>query len=147
MLNKVNSSFLLSILISNFKNVVSISSISSISFRIYIYTTVPLCISLNLVHSVFYSFETVQTAFAQSSKSISNSSFHLFSMQEVLLELLEHGLWKAERYEVISEISKLIIPIYEKRREFEVSNWNICIIHVYIFFGLKSLSLKNSEKS
>ena len=71
-------------------------------------------------------------------------------MQEVLLELLEqcvHGLWKAERYEVISEISKLIIPIYEKRREFEVSNWNICIIHVYIFFGLKSLSLKNSEKS
>ena len=43
-------------------------------------------------------------------------------MQEVLLELLEHGLWKAERYEVISEISKLIIPIYEKRREFEVSN-------------------------
>jgi len=48
-----------------------------------------------------------------------------FSMQEVLLELLEQcvdGLWKAERYEVISEISKLIIPIYEKRREFEVSN-------------------------
>ncbi|KAJ8781986.1 hypothetical protein J1605_010499 [Eschrichtius robustus] len=43
-------------------------------------------------------------------------------MQEVLLELLEQcvdGLWKAERYEVISEISKLIIPIYEKRREFE----------------------------
>ena len=58
-------------------------------------------------------------------------------MQEVLLELLEqcvHGLWKAERYEVISEISKLIIPIYEKRREFEVSNGNICIIHVYILF-------------
>ncbi|XP_030886778.1 dedicator of cytokinesis protein 11 [Leptonychotes weddellii] len=43
-------------------------------------------------------------------------------VQEVLLELLEQcvdGLWKAERYEVISEISKLIIPIYEKRREFE----------------------------
>uniref|UniRef100_A0A671GAU0 Dedicator of cytokinesis 11 n=1 Tax=Rhinolophus ferrumequinum TaxID=59479 RepID=A0A671GAU0_RHIFE len=42
--------------------------------------------------------------------------------EEVLLELLEQcvdGLWKAERYEVISEISKLIIPIYEKRREFE----------------------------
>uniref|UniRef100_A0A2K5XJ32 Dedicator of cytokinesis 11 n=1 Tax=Mandrillus leucophaeus TaxID=9568 RepID=A0A2K5XJ32_MANLE len=42
--------------------------------------------------------------------------------EEVLLELLEQcvdGLWKAERYEIISEISKLIIPIYEKRREFE----------------------------
>ncbi|KAG5194111.1 hypothetical protein MJG53_020123 [Ovis ammon polii x Ovis aries] len=43
-------------------------------------------------------------------------------MKEVLLELLEHcvdGLWKAERYEGISEISKLIIPIYENHREFE----------------------------
>ncbi|XP_068819201.1 dedicator of cytokinesis protein 11-like [Capricornis sumatraensis] len=42
--------------------------------------------------------------------------------EEVLLELLQHcvdGLWKAEHYEVISEISKLIIPIYENRREFE----------------------------
>ncbi|XP_075797269.1 dedicator of cytokinesis protein 11 isoform X2 [Pelodiscus sinensis] len=42
--------------------------------------------------------------------------------EEVLLELLEQcvdGLWKAERYEAISEVSKLIIPIYEKRREFE----------------------------
>ncbi|KAG5194105.1 hypothetical protein MJG53_020117 [Ovis ammon polii x Ovis aries] len=45
-------------------------------------------------------------------------------MKEVLLELLEHcvdGLWKAERYKVISEISKLIITIYENRREFEVN--------------------------
>uniref|UniRef100_A0A8C2TWI2 Dedicator of cytokinesis 11 n=1 Tax=Coturnix japonica TaxID=93934 RepID=A0A8C2TWI2_COTJA len=42
--------------------------------------------------------------------------------EEVLVELLEQcvdGLWKAERYESISEVSKLIIPIYEKRREFE----------------------------
>uniref|UniRef100_A0A6G1RFT7 Dedicator of cytokinesis 11 n=1 Tax=Hypotaenidia okinawae TaxID=2861861 RepID=A0A6G1RFT7_9GRUI len=42
--------------------------------------------------------------------------------EEVLVELLEQcvdGLWKAERYEAISEVSKLIIPIYEKRREFE----------------------------
>lgn len=110
-----------------FKNVVSIPNISSMSFRKYSHTTILLLyISLNVVHSVFYSFEIVQIAFAQSSKSISNSSLHIFfSMQEVLLELLEHcvdGLWKAERYEVISEISKLIIPIYEKRREFEVSN-------------------------
>lgn len=58
-------------------------------------------------------------------------------MQEVLLELLEQcvdGLWKAERYEVISEISKLIIPIYEKRREFEVSNGHISIITWYTCF-------------
>lgn len=47
--------------------------------------------------------------------------------QEVLVELLEQcidGLWKAERYETISEVSKLIIPIYEKRREFEVGILN-----------------------
>uniref|UniRef100_A0A4W2I0R5 DOCKER domain-containing protein n=1 Tax=Bos indicus x Bos taurus TaxID=30522 RepID=A0A4W2I0R5_BOBOX len=44
--------------------------------------------------------------------------------EEVLLELLEQcvdGLWKAERYEVISEISKLIIPIHEKCQESEVN--------------------------
>lgn len=43
--------------------------------------------------------------------------------QDVLMELLEEcadGLWKAERYELISDIYKLIIPIYEKRRDFEV---------------------------
>uniref|UniRef100_A0A2I2ZKZ3 DOCKER domain-containing protein n=1 Tax=Gorilla gorilla gorilla TaxID=9595 RepID=A0A2I2ZKZ3_GORGO len=42
--------------------------------------------------------------------------------EEVLLELLERcvgSLWKAKLYEIISEISKLIIPIYEKHREFE----------------------------
>lgn len=49
--------------------------------------------------------------------------FPLHLSQEVLVELLEQcvdGLWKAERYEIISEVAKLIIPIYEKRREFEV---------------------------
>lgn len=58
-------------------------------------------------------------------------------MQEILLELLEQcvdGLWKAERYEVISEISKLIIPIYEKRREFEVGDGHITIIALYTLF-------------
>uniref|UniRef100_A0A670Z948 Dedicator of cytokinesis 11 n=1 Tax=Pseudonaja textilis TaxID=8673 RepID=A0A670Z948_PSETE len=42
--------------------------------------------------------------------------------EEVLVELLEQcvdGLWKAERYEVIAEVAKMIIPIYEKRHEFE----------------------------
>lgn len=46
------------------------------------------------------------------------------SPQDVLMELLEEcadGLWKAERYELISDIYKLIIPIYEKRRDFEVN--------------------------
>ncbi|OWJ99737.1 DOCK11, partial [Cervus elaphus hippelaphus] len=45
-----------------------------------------------------------------------------FYGQDVLLELLEHcvdGLWNTERYEVISEISKLIITIYENRQQFE----------------------------
>ncbi|XP_037392446.1 dedicator of cytokinesis protein 9 isoform X8 [Pygocentrus nattereri] len=42
--------------------------------------------------------------------------------EEVLMELLEEcadGLWKAERYELISDIYRLIIPIYEQRRDFE----------------------------
>ncbi|KAA0713247.1 Dedicator of cytokinesis protein 9 [Triplophysa tibetana] len=42
--------------------------------------------------------------------------------EEVLMELLEacaDGLWKAERYELIADIYKLIIPIYEQRRDFE----------------------------
>lgn len=44
-------------------------------------------------------------------------------VQEVLLELLEEcadGLWKAERYELIADVYRLIIPIYEERRDFEV---------------------------
>lgn len=39
-----------------------------------------------------------------------------------LLEECADGLWKAERYELISDIYKLIIPIYEKRRDFEVQS-------------------------
>ncbi|KAE8625913.1 hypothetical protein XENTR_v10006438 [Xenopus tropicalis] len=42
--------------------------------------------------------------------------------EDVLMELLEQcadGLWKAERYELIADIYKIIIPIYEKRRDFE----------------------------
>lgn len=47
----------------------------------------------------------------------------LVCSQDVLMELLEEcadGLWKAERYELISDIYKLIIPVYEQRRDFEV---------------------------
>lgn len=43
--------------------------------------------------------------------------------KEVLVEHLEvcvEALWKAERYELITHIAKLIIPIYEKRHEYEV---------------------------
>lgn len=53
-----------------------------------------------------------------------------FFGQDVLMELLEQcadGLWKAERYELIADIYKLIIPIYEKRRDFEVSE-------LFVFF-------------
>ncbi|XP_034720252.1 dedicator of cytokinesis protein 9 isoform X6 [Etheostoma cragini] len=42
--------------------------------------------------------------------------------EEVLMELLEEcadGLWKAERYELIADVYRLIIPIYEQRRDFE----------------------------
>lgn len=54
-----------------------------------------------------------------------NAVINLFLLlsQDVLTELLEEcadGLWKAERYELISDIYKLIIPIYEQRRDFEV---------------------------
>lgn len=32
-------------------------------------------------------------------------------------------LWKAERYELITHIAKLIVPIYEKRHEYPVKYW------------------------
>lgn len=37
-----------------------------------------------------------------------------------LLEECAEGLWKAERYELIADVYRLIIPIYEQRRDFEV---------------------------
>lgn len=52
-----------------------------------------------------------------------NKLFVLFIAQDVLVEQLEvcvEGLWKAERFELITYIARLIIPVYEKRREFEV---------------------------
>lgn len=48
-----------------------------------------------------------------------------------LLEQCADGLWKAERYELIADIYKLIIPIYEKRRDFEV-----CLSSLYIHIHL-----------
>ncbi|KAL0970254.1 hypothetical protein UPYG_G00239490 [Umbra pygmaea] len=46
----------------------------------------------------------------------------VYYTEEVLVEHLElcvEALWKAERYELITHIAKLIIPVYEKRHEFE----------------------------
>uniref|UniRef100_A0A3B4ZQC4 Dedicator of cytokinesis 11 n=1 Tax=Stegastes partitus TaxID=144197 RepID=A0A3B4ZQC4_9TELE len=46
----------------------------------------------------------------------------VYYTEEVLVEHLEvcvEFLWKAERYELITHIAKLIIPIYEKRHEYE----------------------------
>ncbi|XP_046904988.1 dedicator of cytokinesis protein 11-like isoform X5 [Hypomesus transpacificus] len=50
------------------------------------------------------------------------ASLRAFINKEVLVERLElcvEGLWKAERYELITHIAKLLIPVYEKRHEFE----------------------------
>uniref|UniRef100_I3KPQ5 Dedicator of cytokinesis 11 n=1 Tax=Oreochromis niloticus TaxID=8128 RepID=I3KPQ5_ORENI len=46
----------------------------------------------------------------------------VYYTEEVLVEHLEvcvDALWKAERYELITHIAKLVIPIYEKRHEYE----------------------------
>ncbi|XP_034021009.1 dedicator of cytokinesis protein 11 isoform X2 [Thalassophryne amazonica] len=45
----------------------------------------------------------------------------VYYTEEVLVEHLEvcvEALWKAERYELITHIAKLIIPIYEKRHDY-----------------------------
>uniref|UniRef100_A0A672SK80 Dedicator of cytokinesis protein 11-like n=1 Tax=Sinocyclocheilus grahami TaxID=75366 RepID=A0A672SK80_SINGR len=49
----------------------------------------------------------------------------VYYTEDVLVEQLEvcvEGLWKAERFELITHIARLIIPVYEKRHEFEVRN-------------------------
>ncbi|XP_027025359.1 dedicator of cytokinesis protein 11 isoform X1 [Tachysurus fulvidraco] len=46
----------------------------------------------------------------------------VYYSEDVLVEQLEvcvEGLWKAERFELITHLARLIIPIYEKRHEFE----------------------------
>uniref|UniRef100_A0A671LQ05 Netrin 4 n=1 Tax=Sinocyclocheilus anshuiensis TaxID=1608454 RepID=A0A671LQ05_9TELE len=46
----------------------------------------------------------------------------VYYTEDVLVEQLEvcvEGLWKAERFELITHIARLIIPIYEKRHKFE----------------------------
>ncbi|XP_053717211.1 dedicator of cytokinesis protein 11 isoform X4 [Synchiropus splendidus] len=46
----------------------------------------------------------------------------VYYTEEVLVEHLEvcvEALWKAERYELITHVAKLIIPIYEKHHEYQ----------------------------
>ncbi|XP_072231929.1 dedicator of cytokinesis protein 11 isoform X2 [Leuresthes tenuis] len=46
----------------------------------------------------------------------------VYYTEEVLVEHLEvcvEALWKAERYELITHIAKVIVPVYEKRHEYE----------------------------
>ncbi|XP_029941192.1 dedicator of cytokinesis protein 11 isoform X2 [Salarias fasciatus] len=46
----------------------------------------------------------------------------VYYTEEVLVEHLEvcvEALWKAERYELITHVAKLVIPVYEKRHEYE----------------------------
>ena len=50
--------------------------------------------------------------------------FVLFCVQRHLVDLLEQSakfLERAERYEVMGEVYKLAIPIYEQERDFLVS--------------------------
>ncbi|TRY94835.1 hypothetical protein DNTS_029910, partial [Danionella cerebrum] len=46
----------------------------------------------------------------------------VYYTEDILMEQLEvcvESLWKAERFELITHIARLIIPVYEKRHEFE----------------------------
>nr|XP_032833671.1 dedicator of cytokinesis protein 9 isoform X1 [Petromyzon marinus] len=42
--------------------------------------------------------------------------------EDVLVELLERvadALWKAERYELLADVYRLVVPVFEKRRDFQ----------------------------
>jgi hypothetical protein len=60
----------------------------------------------------------------------------VFPLQEVLVEHLEacvEALWKAERYELITHVAKLIIPVYERRHELMVlrTHSSTCNTHMH----------------
>lgn len=47
-------------------------------------------------------------------------------LQNILVEQLElcvEYLWKSERYELIAEVNKPIIAVFEKQRDFKVSSF------------------------
>ncbi|MEQ2181241.1 hypothetical protein GOODEAATRI_009364 [Goodea atripinnis] len=60
----------------------------------------------------------------------------VYYTEEVLVEHLEvcvDALWKAERYELITHVAKLIIPVYEKRHEYECFSRNADFLCCSIF--------------
>lgn len=67
--------------------------------------------------------------------------------QETLVEFLEKGaeyLEKAQRFEILGDIYKLIIPIYEKLRNFKVT-----VTHYFhykiLFLSLRKIFESNSN--
>lgn len=55
--------------------------------------------------------------------SLINVLSDLSVLQDTLVEQLEmcvDYLWKSERYELIAEINKPVIAVFEKRRDFKV---------------------------
>ncbi len=55
--------------------------------------------------------------------SLINVLSELSVLQDTLVEQLEmcvDYLWKSERYELIAEINKPVIAVFEKRRDFKV---------------------------
>jgi len=58
----------------------------------------------------------------------------LTCVQDHLTELLDtcaHMLERAERYELLGEIYRLIIPIFEQKRDFEVQDLFLAVYHIY----------------
>lgn len=55
--------------------------------------------------------------------SFSHGSCCYCTMQDTLVEQLKlcvDYLWKSERYELIADINKPVIAVFEKRRDFKV---------------------------
>lgn len=62
------------------------------------------------------------------------------TLQNILVEQLElcvEYLWKSERYELIAEVNKPIIAVFEKQRDFKVSG---CL--VWVFFNYPKATVK-----
>uniref|UniRef100_A0A4W6EHU5 Dedicator of cytokinesis 9b n=1 Tax=Lates calcarifer TaxID=8187 RepID=A0A4W6EHU5_LATCA len=101
----------------------------SLYFSLYLTHSCWFCISL-LASSVLGMFRQGCSAFRVITPNIDEEAAMMEDVgmqdvhfnEEVLMELLEEcadGLWKAERYELIADVYRLIIPIYEQRRDFE----------------------------
>lgn len=56
--------------------------------------------------------------------TLSRASYCFSAVQDTLVEQLKlcvDYLWKSERYELIADINKPVIAVFEKRRDFKVS--------------------------